>query len=207
MAGSIITIVGGKGGVGKSQVAANMAFAYAAESRSKVMLLDFDQKACGDQNFITGIKPKKTIRELSEFNGSIDPRSIAPFVSSHPAGVQYIGMAEDATASAAIDSERLGTFLKALPNLYPLTIIDGGAELTPLTLKALEYSTAIFLVVTPDILALNQTKRLYSDLVTMLFPKDMILIIGNQMQKGHPVTSEVMGRTIGKPVFSTIPKG
>ncbi len=206
MAGSIITIIGGKGGVGKSQVAANLAFAFAAETRQKVMLLDFDQQASGDQNFITGIKPKKTVRELAEFNGSFDPRSILPFVSAHPSGVQYIGMPDDPTASASVNSEGLGAFLKAAPNLCSTTIIDAGSELNPLALKALEYSTAIFLVVTPDILALNQTRRLYTELVTMLFPKDMILIIGNQIQKGHPVTPEVMGKTIGKPVFSTIPK-
>ena len=37
--------------------------------------------------------------------------------------------------------------------------------------KLLEFSTLIFLVVPPDILAVNQTKRTLSDLVTMLFPK------------------------------------
>jgi len=206
MAGHVITIIGGKGGVGKSQVAANLAFAYAAETRSKILLMDFDQKASGDQNFITGLRSKKNIKELSEFNGSVDPRTIMQFISSHPMGVQYIGMPDDPAASDNIDSEGLGKVLKAAPNLFPLTIIDGGSELTPLTLKALEYSTAIFLVVTPDILALNQTKRMYSDLVTMLFPKDMLIILGNQVQKGHPVTPEVMGKTIGKPVFSTIGK-
>ena len=206
MAGHVITIIGGKGGVGKSQFAANIAFAYAAETKSKVLLLDFDQKASGDQNFITGMKSKKTIKDVSEFNGSVDPRSIMQFVTGHPSGVQYIGMPDSPTASASIDSEGVGKLLKSAPNLYPLTVIDGGSDLSPLALKALEYSTAIFLVVTPDILALNQTRRLYSELVTMLFPKEMILLIGNQMQKGHPVTAEVMGKSVGKPVFATVSK-
>ncbi len=35
MAGHIISIIGGKGGVGKSQLAANLAFAYATEMRAK----------------------------------------------------------------------------------------------------------------------------------------------------------------------------
>ena len=206
MAGHVVTIIGGKGGVGKSQFSANLAFAFAAETKQKVLLLDFDQKASGDQNFITGMKSKKTIKDLSEYNGSIDPRSVMQFVSGHPSGVQYIGMPDSPTAAASVDSEGVGKLLKSAPNLYPLTVIDGGSELTPLTLKALEYSTAIFLVVTPDILALNQTRRLYSELVTMLFPKEMLLLVGTQMQKGHPVTPDVMGKTVGKPVFATIPK-
>ncbi len=58
MAGHIISIIGGKGGLGKSQVAANLAFAYAIEGKVKTLLLDFDQKASGDQDFITGMKGK-----------------------------------------------------------------------------------------------------------------------------------------------------
>jgi pilus assembly protein CpaF len=206
MAGHIVTFIGAKGGVGKSQVAANFAFAHAQETRSKVLLLDFDQRASGDQNFITGMKSKKTVRDLANFTGAIEPRSLMPFVTTHPANVNYIGMPTDPNESDSINAEALGKVLKAFPNIYPLTVIDGGSDLTPLALKALEYSTAIFIVVTPDILALNQTKRLYSDLVTMMFPKDMLLLIANQNQKGHPVTPEVIGKSIGKPVFTSIPK-
>ena len=206
MAGHIITIIGGKGGQGKSQIAANLAFAYASESRAKVLLLDFDKRASGDQNFITGMKSKKTVKDLSEFTGAIDPRSIMQFVTPHPAGVSYIGMPSDPTSSDGINADGLGKSLKAITNIFPLTIIDAGSEMNDLAAKALEFSTMIFLVVTPDILALNQTKRLYSDLVTMMFPKDMMQIILNQHQKGHPVTPEVVGKAMGKLPFANIPK-
>jgi pilus assembly protein CpaF len=206
MAGHIISIVGGKGGVGKSQVAANLAFAFAAENRSKTLLLDFDKIASGDQNIITGIKYKKNLKELSEFNGALDPRSINMFVGQHKLGVHYIGMPNDPNISAQINTEGLGKTLKALPNLYQTTIIDCGSELNDLALKALEFSTLIFLVVTPDLLAANQTKRVFSELTTMLFPKEMMHIIVNQFQKGHPVTADTIGRQIGKPVFAAIAK-
>ena len=54
MAGHIATFIGGKGGVGKSIISTNFAYAYAQEARSKVLLLDFDQKAAGDLDIITG---------------------------------------------------------------------------------------------------------------------------------------------------------
>src|SRR5690606_35897332 len=71
---------------------------------------------------------------------------------------------------------------------------------------ALEFSTLIFLVATPDVLAVNQCKRMYSDLVTMLFPKDMIQIVVNQAVNGHPITPDIIGKQIGKPVFHAIPR-
>jgi len=124
----------------------------------------------------------------------------------HKMGVHYIGMPNDTTSAEQVSAEGLGKTLKALPNLYPITIIDCGSELNELALKALEYSTLIFLVVTPDLLAANQTKRMFSDLVTMLFPKEMLHIVVNQFQKGHPVTPETIGRQIGKPVFGAVAK-
>lgn len=205
MAGHIITIIGGKGGLGKSQVAANLAFAYALEGKVKTLLLDFDQKASGDQDFITGMKGKKNLKELADFKGAIDPNSIQQFVNMNQ-NVYYIGMPNDNTASDNIEVEALGRTLKAVTNIYPITIIDAGNELTPLAIKALEFSTLIFVIVTPDILALNQTKRLYSDLITMMFPKDMIQFVINQAQAGHPVTNEVIAKTLGKPAFSAIPR-
>jgi pilus assembly protein CpaF len=205
VAGHIISIIGGKGGLGKSQVAANLAFAYAIEGKVKTLLLDFDQKASGDQDFITGMKGKKNLRELADFKGAIDPNSIQQFVNMNQ-NVYYIGMPNDPTAANGIEVEALGRTLKAVSNIYPITIIDAGNELTPLAIKALEFSTLIFVVVTPDILALNQTKRLYSDLITMMFPKDMIQFIINQAQQGHPVTNDVIAKTLGKPAFSAIPR-
>lgn len=206
MAGHIISVIGGKGGVGKSQFAANLAFAFAAENRQKTLLLDFDQKSSGDQNLITGIRSKKTVKDLAEFSGSIDPKSINMFVGMHKAGVHYIGMPNDPTAASQVDAEGLGKFLKAVTSLYAVTIIDAGSELNELALKALEYSTLIKIVVTPDLLAANQSKRLYTDLATLLFPKEMVQIVMNQFQKGHPVGPDVVGRQIGKPVFGVVPR-
>lgn len=205
MAGHIISIIGGKGGLGKSQVAANLAFAYAIEGKVKTLLLDFDQKASGDQDFITGMKGKKNLKELADFKGAIDPNTIQQFVNMNQ-NVFYIGMPNDTTAANSIEVDALGRTLKAVTNIYPITIIDAGNELNPLAVKALEFSTLIFVVVTPDILALNQTKRLYSDLVTMMFPKDMIQFVVNQAQQGHPVTNDVISKALGKPIFSAVPK-
>ncbi len=206
MAGHIISVIGGKGGVGKSQFACNLAFAFSSERRHKTLLLDFDQKSCGDQTLISGIKSKKNLKELSEFSGSIDPKTISIFMGMHKMQVAHVNMPTDSTTASQINVEGLGKSLKALPNIFPVTIIDVGSELNELALKALEASTLIFLVVTPDLLAVNQTRRIYNELVTQLFPKEMMQIIVNQMQKGHPVTPEIIGRQIGKPVFHMIAK-
>ena len=200
------TFIGGKGGVGKSVLAANMAYSYAQESRTKVLLLDFDQVSAGDLDIITGLRSSKTIKDLAEFSGSLDPRVIQKFVVSSPGNVSYIGIPKDAVEARNIDVEGLGKFLKVVTNIFPTVFIDGGSSLTELTLKALEFSTASFMVTSQDLLAVNQCTRMFSDLKTMLFPPEMVQVILNQYQKGHPVTPETVGKYIGKPVFAVIPK-
>ncbi|POB13038.1 MULTISPECIES: ATPase, T2SS/T4P/T4SS family [Pseudomonadati] len=204
--GHIITVIGGKGGVGKSQVATNLAFAFSGEKRSKTLLLDFDQRASGDLNLLTGIKTNKNLKDLFNFNGNIDPRTFQPFVNMHPSGVHYIGLPNDPVATEGMSVDGAGKVLKAVKSMYPLTVIDVGTEITDLTAKALEHSTMILVVITPDLLALNQTKRLVSELITMMFPKEMIHFVFNQAQKGHPVTADVAGKSVGRPVLAQIQK-
>lgn len=206
MSGFVVSVIGAKGGVGKSLFAANFSFAYAQETQAKVLLLDFDQKASGDQNIITGLKSKKNLKELSEFNGVIDPKIFAQYTSNPVQNVSYIGLPADPLISESISVDGLGKTLKALPNLYQITVIDVGHELTPLALKALEFSTLILIVVTPDILALNQTKRLYNDLISLLYPKDMIQFVLNQFQNDLPVNLEVAGKQLGRPLFAAVPR-
>ena len=204
MAGHIISVIGGKGGVGKSIFSANLAFANAIENRAPTLLLDFDQTACGDLNIITGIQTKKTVKDIADFNGAIDPRSILQFTGVHPAKVSFIGMPRDAIAASQVNVEGLGKVLKSAVNIYPLTIIDLGSELNELTLKALDFSTLILLVTTPDLLAVNQSRRMFSNLMTQLFPKEMVHIVVNKSQKNHPVTHTIIGQQIGKQIFGEI---
>lgn len=206
MPGHIISIIGGKGGVGKSVFSANFAFAYAQEIRNNVLLLDFDQKACGDQGLITGMKSKKNLKALSEFSGIIDPNSLQQFITTHPQKVSFIEMPKDPAMASQINAEGLGKSLKAIKNIFPITVIDVGNDLTDLSIKALEFSTLILLVTSHDILAVGQTKRLYSELITLLFPKDMLQVVANQGQRGGPVNAEFIGQQIGKPIFALVPQ-
>ena len=205
MAGHIISIIGGKGGVGKSVFAANLAFAYAEEVKAKIMLFDFDQQAAGDLSLITGIKSKKNLKELSDFQGVIDPKTFPTFVSLQ-GNVSFVSMPAEKLLAESVSIEGMGKTLKTITNLYPITIIDVGSELNPLALKALEYSTLIFLVTTPDILAVSQGRRINQELITSLFPKDMVQVILNNYEKGHPVTPELVSKNLGKPIFTLINK-
>ena len=206
MSGHIISIVGAKGGVGKSLLSANLAFALSLENRYKTMLFDFDRQSCGDQSIITGLRSSKSLKDLSKFNGTIDPRTIGTFTAQHKAGVQHVSMNSDPVEAQQIDVEALGKTLKNCKKMFAATVIDAGGEIDELALKAFEHTTLFLLVVTPDLLAINQAKRVLSELQALMIPKDAIQIVFNKVEKNNSISAEFVGKQLGKPVFALIPR-
>lgn len=79
--GHIIAVVGGKGGVGKSVFAANLAIAYQMNFKQRSLIIDLDFQSLGDQNIILGLNPPKNIVDVTKAQvGTWDPKAMTPFL-------------------------------------------------------------------------------------------------------------------------------
>jgi septum site-determining protein MinD len=207
MPGHIVAVVGGKGGVGKSVFAANMAIAYLQEFKQRPLILDLDLASLGDQNIILGQNPPKSIIDVSKMQGgAIDPKSLAPFMVNAPAGYSYIGAPKDAILARDMDIEGLGKFLKAAPSVFNLVVVDCGNGMDPWALKTFEYATAIFVVTTADVIVINQTKRVLSKIQELLFPPEMVQIIVNRYSQSHIINPQMIQKNLNRPIFAAIPE-
>src|SRR4051794_29406439 len=121
MAGYVVAVVGGKGGVGKSIFAANFAISWMQEFKTRPLIIDLDLNSLGDQNIILGQNPPKNIVDVSKLQGgNIDPKALAPYMVNATAGYSYIGSPKDAIVARDIDLDGLGRFLKAITNVFNL---------------------------------------------------------------------------------------
>ncbi|MEO5969467.1 MAG: ATPase, T2SS/T4P/T4SS family [Bdellovibrionia bacterium] len=207
MAGHIVAVVGGKGGVGKSVFAANLAIAYLQEFKQRPLIIDLDLGSLGDQNIILGQNPPKSIVDVSKLQGgAIDPKSLAPFMVNAPAGYSYIGSPKDAILARDIDIDGLGRFLKAAPNVFNLVVVDCGNGTDPWALKTFEYSTAIFVVTTADVIVINQTKRVLARIQELLFPPEMVQIVVNRYSQSNIITPQMIQKNLNRAIFAAIPE-
>lgn len=207
MAGHIIAVVGGKGGVGKSVFAANLAIAYLQNFKQRPLIVDLDLESLGDQNIVLGLTSPKSIVELTKIQApTIEPKSLTPFMVNAPGGFSFIGAPRDAIVARDIDIEGLGRFLKAAPNIFNLTVIDCGNGMSSYAMKALEHSTAIFVVTTADVIVINQTKRLLSKIQELLFPPEMVQVIINKYSQRNIVNPQMIQQNLGRQVFGAIPE-
>ncbi|MGZ3649637.1 MAG: ATPase, T2SS/T4P/T4SS family [Bdellovibrionota bacterium] len=206
MAGFVISVIGGKGGVGKSVFASSLALAFMKEFSLKPLLVDQDFTACGDQNVILGMKPAKGLLEAVQHTGAFDQAAMVRLAAAHASGLHYLSAPPTIPLSRGITPDMLGKLYKAMPNVYPLTVIDCGSQVDPWTIKAMEFSTLIFLVTNPDILVMHQTKRIMTEMVEQLFPLEMIEVVLNRFVQNAAVAPATIQRTLGKPVYAAIPE-
>jgi pilus assembly protein CpaF len=206
MAGHIIAVVGGKGGVGKSVFAANFAISYMQEFKQRPLILDLDLNSLGDQNMILGQNAQKSIVDVSKLQGMVDLKSLAPFMINAPAGYSYIGAPRDSIMARDLDVEGMGKFLKALPNLFALSVVDCGNGMDPSAFKVFEYATAIFVVTTADPIVISQTKRVLSKIQELLFPPEMVQVVVNRYSPAHIINPQMIQKNLNRPLFGAIPE-
>ncbi len=207
MGSHIIAVVGGKGGVGKSIFTANLTMAYMQEFKMRPLLIDLDLNSLGDQNIILGQNPQRNIVDISRLQGvTLDLKTLAPFVINSPQGYSYVSAPKDAIIARDLDLEGLGKFLKAVPQLFPLCVMDCGSVMDVHVMKALEFATVIFVVTTGDVIVVNQTKRILAKIQELLFPPEMVQLILNRYVSSQMITPLTLQKNLGKNVFGAIPE-
>lgn len=178
---SLIAVMGGKGGVGKSVFAANLACALLTELRTQVLLVDADSKSVGDQNVILGIKPVKTLKELSSLNVSLNSLPLNQIISMHPSGLAFLGAVRGPEERLEVNPELAGKLLEHLSRQFKFIVVDLGNDLGPLQQSILFEATAVTIVTTPEVLVVTQTQRLINDLLAATLPKDMFQLVINKV--------------------------
>ncbi len=201
---NLIAVVGGKGGVGKSVFAANLAAAFAAELRQPVLLIDCDTKSVGDQNVITGLKPIKTLRELANTTQSLNSTPIQQIVTQHPGGFSFVGAVRGPEEILSVPSDNLSKLLEYFSRSFKFMIVDIGNELGPMQNAILQEATAITIISSPEILVVQQTQRLINELLTQTYPKEMFQLILNKYSNAG-LQPQVISQHLGLTPIGIIP--
>lgn len=176
----IIGVIGGKGGVGKSVFAANIACAFMNELRTQVLLIDADSRTVGDQNIIMGLKPIKTLKDISNLSSSLTSVPLNQIVTQHSSGLAYVGAVRGPEEKLDITSDSFSKTLDFLSRHYKFIIIDLGNDLGELQKSIIFDCTALMIISTPEVLVVTQTQRLISELLSNTFPKDMFQLVINK---------------------------
>lgn len=141
-----VAIASGKGGVGKSNIAANLASLLAAKGR-RVVLFDADM-GCANADLLCGINPKATLEDVLQGRCRL-----ADVMLRGPGGFRLIPGASGVADLASLDAEQRRTLLGqlgALESVVDLMLIDLGAGLGQDTVAFASAADTVLVVCTPE---------------------------------------------------------
>ncbi len=198
----IITFFSGKGGTGKSVLAANLAVSLAQQGK-EVVLIDLDLQF-GDLSLLFNISDIKCISDLVEEPEGIDEHNLPRYLLPHNSWVQIISACYSPQDAEKVKEKHLIDILDLLEQKFDCIIIDTPCAFNDLTLFALERANLIMLPVLCDLANIKNAKTVVNILNTLDYLNKIRLIL-NMEDLAFGVDKEDMEKSLELKVFHTIP--
>lgn len=195
----VITFLSGKGGVGKSALAVNLAIAL-AQYQKKVAIIDLDLMF-GDCSVLLDLSPQRALNHLVE-DGNFEEEVLHNYLTPHPIGLNLLAAPFKPEQADFITGWHVEQILQTLKGKYEYIIFDTGNNFHETVLTSLDHSTEIFLVHMPTISSLKATKSLIELLLSLNYQSEKIKLVQNRTSKGQEVKNKYVLETLNRPIFA-----
>jgi len=200
-----IAIFSNKGGVGKTFICVNLAVTLAQEKK-KVLLLDLDFQAGQDMSRMLNVSSKKTFVDMiSHLPGIEKPEDFHTHVITHSSGIDFLPGISHMRQVSHITPESVKTFLEKAAGIYDYVLVDVGKAFSEILIKVFDLSNLIFLIVTPDILSVYQTKWSLDILQSLHFPLKMVKLVLNRSESKGGVGWQEVSSALPCEIFAHVP--
>jgi pilus assembly protein CpaE len=195
-AAPMITIIGPKGGTGKTLTACNLAVAL-ARRQARPIVLDLDLQF-GDVGLSLGLRPERTIYDLATSAGSLDGDKVDSFVSAHESGATALIAPIRPDHASAITTGFLHELFAILRARYDFVIVDTPPAFSPEVIAAVDESSHLCVVGTLDALSLKNTKIGFETLAQMGREPGGITLVLNRADTNIGITDDDVERLLGR---------
>jgi pilus assembly protein CpaE len=192
----LISILGPKGGTGKTLTACNLAVAL-AKAGTRPIVVDLDLQF-GDVGLALGLKPDRTIYDLAVAGGSLDGDKIDSFVVDHPSGVRALLAPTRPDQAAVVDIRFLREVFELLRTRYDYVIVDTPPAFSPEVIAAIDMSSHLCVVGMLDALSLKDTKIGFETLRQMGYDSAGITLVLNRADTSVGIGQDDVVQLLGK---------
>ncbi len=201
VAGRAFAVLGGKGGVGCTTVAVNIATALHRATGEPTLFVDLHM-AHGDASVFLGVEPRFSVLDALENIHRLDQTYMKGLVTPTKAGLDLLAAA-NRPQLGPIDALRVRALIEFVTTTYPWVVLD--CPRTDGTLmEALDATTAVLVVANQELATLRSASRLAATLRQRCGTHRVKLAI-NRFDTESEIGRKDVERVMGGPIAHTFP--
>lgn len=186
-AGHVIVVFSGKGGVGKSVLAINLAAMVGTETGEDVALVDLDLQF-GDLAVLLGLQPVDTIADLPAAAKRVDAAFLGSLMPEAPGNLRVLCSPLSPELADLVRPEHVATVIDTLKAAFDYVIVDLSQHLDDVSLTALDKADRIVLLIDNNLPAIKDAKLAFRLFATLGIPGERIVMVLNRANAPSEVT-------------------
>jgi len=198
--GRVVSVFSGKGGVGVSFLATNLAAAMNVPS----LLVDLNLQN-GDAASFLGLEPRYSLADFVANRTRLDDALITSLITPHSANLALVAAPLETHEAEEVEAEHVTEVLHQLSQRYSRVVLDLPHTFDPVTVAALDMSDDILVVMELDIPGIRSTKRAMSVLDRLGYPRGRTHVIVNRWSKNIDVELQKVQTHLGEQFLGLVP--
>ena len=203
---AVISIVSRKGGTGRSFIAVNLAVAMRRITNRPVLLLDLNLPYSGDCLMQLGLGSATSVADYAAKINFLTPAAIEGKIAKHPLGIHVLPACTRVELYRLVTPEVILRFVEVVSELFAYIVVDHGAEIGEEDFAILDRNTLSVIVMEPDLLAMNQTRKLTEFMRAIHYPADRLQYVVNKFTGEGKITLDIMQANVDRPILGVIPE-
>jgi pilus assembly protein CpaE len=206
--GSVISVVGPKGGVGKTTVAVNLAVGLARSAPNKKIVVVDGNLFFGDVGVFLNTRGQYSVIDLvlmAEEPEQMDMQAIESVLVSHESGIKLLVAPPNPADIPRMRPESMVNLLKILKGYFDYIVLDTATGYDDMLSAAIQSADKLLALTTPTMPALKDMRILFSELTAVEFLMSNVLLILNKVEKTGRITPEQITNFLKHGVDAQIP--
>jgi pilus assembly protein CpaE len=204
--GEVIAVFSGKGGVGKTTLATNLAVAMSLEAKDKqrVAIVDLDL-LLGDVAIMLDVTPERTVSDLVPLIDKLDPELLRSFLYVHSSGVKVLCAPTRVEDGESLTPDRVRRILDVMARTFDYVIVDMPRIFDDRVVTTLDMANLIMLVTNYDVPCLKSTKVCLDTMRSWRYTEDKLKLVINHANRTNGFAPGEAERALDYPVYWKVP--
>jgi len=203
-AGTVITVFGAKGGIGKTTITTNIGSSIAKSGNHSVLIIDLDTRF-GDVAIMLDVEPHFTVAQLATRVDTLDRATFKSALVQHESGVYVLPAPKHPNEWRSVTAEEIKELVKFATRMFDYVILDTPGAFNDIVGVALEVATQVLVVTSVDMASIKDTSFILDLMDSEAFSEDRQMLVVNHANGSSPMRTGDIERVLQRKVYWEIP--